>query len=1013
MTRGLLPSHLRSNRCGCTSVRALNLYCFWGRARARMQHLSTLSQSGPANDYLAHRPIGSAGALSCASQHCTVARFTETVDTQEVVSPRLNPFHHPAPGWMTFLGGSSWTRSLVRFDINLITTGVNSLPDVDQCGQVSRLRPGEKGDIIGNARKRSSLTCEYEVYAHGRFVTLVSDGEIVGGRHICSKPREAYLLSLFWIARYEDRYRAPLTVNRSGLALTAPKGPVHMPHRENEKTDASQVTEVQFIADVHLIQVLGEQLIGSEKVGILELIKNAYDAGATRCDVWIEKVPGLPDVEVSDPQLVDLPGPVITIADNGSGMNSATIRNGWLRPASRLKTSVKERLKRERHEADQRGTRDKYELLVSTLKKEHAGRLPLGEKGVGRFATHRLGRYLILQTKVKDEPHEWLLEIDWNMFNAPDDEPHDLDKVKLELIERVPQRNYGPTNSGTLLRMYGGRTGFEWTEETLKEIGQAIALLHSPVEKRRPSRFEVYFHCPQLSDQDFRPLTDTVLPPFVCTAIVDEKGRADIEIRFEPPPTLRKPFSAQSWMESAIDLRKPPENQPRYWSSQNGNSHLRRPQCGPFTVDIKLWLRAKEWIEAPDWKEFTEFLDEFGGLGIYRDGLSILPAQIASKDDWLRLSTRHIKKGTHISYYQMAGSVNLLQEKTLDLVDRTSREGMIETTAYSDLRQLVRQIVLALEFRVEETRTRYNHLLQGEGLSQAALNQQMDAAKKILTKLASNYQFETDPWGLREIMRDKTEVQTTVSEIGVALDQARREIREQKAQTNSLLEAAGYGIAIAVAVHEIEKITSNLYFGLQRLTKRALDLDQESYEKSRQLSQTAQSLLNELKRIAPLRVTQLERSRKFPVRDTILAAMGAFRLSWEELNIAFSAPTKSNDFEVEGSFGACSQVFANLFDNSTYWLRSSNPNERRIRVEVDPSDRKIVVADSGPGIDEKMRSHLFELFYSLKNPPSGLGLYICSYYMRQMRGTIREAFDRERIPGFPGAQFVLQFPKER
>mgnify|MGYP001618175328 FL=1 len=39
--------------------------------------------------------------------------------------------------------------------------------------------------------------------------------------------------------------------------------------------------EVNFVADVHLIQILGEQLIGSEKVGILELIKNAYDAGAT------------------------------------------------------------------------------------------------------------------------------------------------------------------------------------------------------------------------------------------------------------------------------------------------------------------------------------------------------------------------------------------------------------------------------------------------------------------------------------------------------------------------------------------------------------------------------------------------------------------------------------------------------------------------------------------------------------------------------------------------------------
>jgi len=53
---------------------------------------------------------------------------------------------------------------------------------------------------------------------------------------------------------------------------------------------SQQVSEeqVKFVADARLISVLGEQLIGSEKVGILELVKNAYDAGATTCTVTIE-----------------------------------------------------------------------------------------------------------------------------------------------------------------------------------------------------------------------------------------------------------------------------------------------------------------------------------------------------------------------------------------------------------------------------------------------------------------------------------------------------------------------------------------------------------------------------------------------------------------------------------------------------------------------------------------------------------------------------------------------------
>jgi len=81
-----------------------------------------------------------------------------------------------------------------------------------------------------------------------------------------------------------------------------------------------------------------------------------------------------------------------------------------------------------------------------------------------------------------------------------------------------------------------------------------------------------------------------------------------------------------------------------------------------------------------------------------------------------------------------------------------------------------------------------------------------------------------------------------------------------------------------------------------------------------------------------------------------------------------------------------------------------------LMVHIRPEDRQVIVADTGPGISELIRPHLFELHYSLKNPPSGLGLYICRYYMRQMKGDIREAHQRELLPGFEGAQFALRFP---
>ena len=66
---------------------------------------------------------------------------------------------------------------------------------------------------------------------------------------------------------------------------------------------------LNFTADAHLIRVLGEQLIASEKVGILELVKNAYDAGASYCRVRIENVPSLSNFGQSEYRFPTCPAP--------------------------------------------------------------------------------------------------------------------------------------------------------------------------------------------------------------------------------------------------------------------------------------------------------------------------------------------------------------------------------------------------------------------------------------------------------------------------------------------------------------------------------------------------------------------------------------------------------------------------------------------------------------------------------------------------------------------------------
>src|SRR2546428_12529656 len=82
----------------------------------------------------------------------------------------------------------------------------------------------------------------------------------------------------------------------------------------------------KFTVDTHLFRELGELLVGRNSTALVELIKNAYDADATK-------------VVVDGRNLNDPDRGVITISDDGIGMSPDQFREGFLRIASRMKDS--------------------------------------------------------------------------------------------------------------------------------------------------------------------------------------------------------------------------------------------------------------------------------------------------------------------------------------------------------------------------------------------------------------------------------------------------------------------------------------------------------------------------------------------------------------------------------------------------------------------------------------------------------------------------------------------------
>ena len=74
-----------------------------------------------------------------------------------------------------------------------------------------------------------------------------------------------------------------------------------------------------------LLTMLGEQLIKNDRIAIVELVKNSYDADSTEVLVSLDGF---------GPDLRALSDSVLAITDNGDGMTGDIVRTAWLNPAA-------------------------------------------------------------------------------------------------------------------------------------------------------------------------------------------------------------------------------------------------------------------------------------------------------------------------------------------------------------------------------------------------------------------------------------------------------------------------------------------------------------------------------------------------------------------------------------------------------------------------------------------------------------------------------------------------------
>ncbi|MEH2055805.1 MAG: sensor histidine kinase [Nostoc sp.] len=379
-----------------------------------------------------------------------------------------------------------------------------------------------------------------------------------------------------------------------------------------------------------ILQRLGEELIPNPDQGIIELVKNSYDADATECTVELIKTSTI--------------GGSIIISDNGVGMDKDTISEGWL-VLGRSKKAIRE---------------------VTQL-----GRLPVGNKGLGRLAALQMGSQVFLKTRPKHEPGvEYSLTINWDDFQEADV----VEDVAFDVKKSITDKEYGTDIIvGNLKNIFNKRD--------IQRLARELLLLADPFDNH--VGFSLKLIAPEFSEIE-KQVNNAYFDDaeYHLQASINELGIAEASLLDWQKNVI---FHAKHSAISQQELYKTPRTEFDLWV---------------FLLNPQSFSARKTSVSST---QVREWLAQVGNVRLYHRGLRVKPYG-DSDDDWLNLNYARArnpieKKGKEIlkekyeqyfgepvrKLYQVSKSLQRFSNFPLHLLKREKRRaGVVDVHSVID-----------------------------------------------------------------------------------------------------------------------------------------------------------------------------------------------------------------------------------------------------------------------------------------------------------------------------------------
>ena len=715
--------------------------------------------------------------------------------------------------------------------------------------------------------------------------------------------------------------------------------------------------KLNYIVEDNIIaEVLGRNNFSTKESAILELIKNAYDAGSNKLNLIFKKSENTGRL-------------MLEIIDDGSGMNENDIRQAWMHVG--------------------KSTRD--------YKDSDTGRIFAGSKGIGRFALARLGESVDMFTKKKnDVGYHW--QTNWNSSEI------DID--------------YNIASQGTKIQINELRD--KWSSKSIKPLKNYISKTYRDSKMKISIIFlvengesleeetELIWTNPKIGENYLESITinyDSKNKKLYGQVLLDEfndsvwkmtnKNIKEYHFEQNMVDELKKEISKLIIEEEDVDKKD---------ITDEMIAELLK-EVGSFKGELYFSLNNVTQVDKEKYEYKHDTLSNRfkGGVILYRNAFSI--DSFEGRTDWLELGKRsssspaaasHPTGSWRVRRNQLSGYIIIDKEENACIEDISNRQGIVQNIHFKILKKIVVSALEEFEAYRQSIIRDIKKIKDKE--DSTSVIKEVDIENKIDSFIDHSRSIE------ELTIQDLVEVRNRLLEYKNKFDDImyeKLEVEENYRYEAQLLNVlATVQLKISSLSHELHNNRNTIAVNPQKIEdilRRKYNWEELKSEvpSSRNIPSLLKNLKKDLEKVLDLSDTIIDENKKerFEPREYSLEVLVEEIV--EKWKTQYNWVHYKTNFTGEDIIIISYDYLMIILDNLI--LNSVQVNECRkeleISVDFDYNKGKLLLeySDNGEGLDKKYKnnpSKILNVHEGTREDGHGLGMWMVNNTVYKLNGNI-------------------------